>query len=58
MQIKLEGHHIPVVLNLMADSVGPIVVVDREEIDREKVDEVKVDKEKVEKERARERRKK
>jgi hydrocephalus-inducing protein len=33
LQIKLEGHHIPVVLNLMADSVGPIVVVDKEEID-------------------------
>lgn len=33
LQIKLEGHHIPVILNLMADSVGPIVVVDKEEID-------------------------
>ena len=33
LQIKLEGVHIPVMLNLVATSIGPIVAVDREDID-------------------------
>lgn len=33
LRVKLEGHHIPVLIQLNADSIGPIVEVDREEID-------------------------
>jgi hydrocephalus-inducing protein len=31
--IKLEGHAMPVLLNIMAESIGPIVKVDRNDID-------------------------
>jgi hydrocephalus-inducing protein len=33
LYIKLEGHHIPVMLTVNAVSIGPIVTVDRTEID-------------------------
>jgi hydrocephalus-inducing protein len=33
LRVKLEGHAIPVLIQLNADSIGPIVEVDREDID-------------------------
>ncbi len=33
LRVKLEGHAIPVLIQLNADSIGPIVAVDREDID-------------------------
>lgn len=33
MYIKLDGHHIPVMLTIYADSTGPIIELDRKELD-------------------------
>lgn len=31
--VKLDGHHIPVMMLLLAQSIGPIIEVDRHELD-------------------------
>jgi len=33
LRVKLEGHAIPVLIQLNADSIGPIVEVDKQELD-------------------------
>lgn len=33
LAIKIEGYHIPFMVNIIANSIGPIVKVDKEELD-------------------------